>query len=122
MRPRREKEPRGQANMNVRIRRIVLATLCAAALVLIGIVVWDCRSSIRALAPEMGHSPADVDLLIALAALFAFASGQFLFLHAVADELCPDAPLAVRRFVKTAPLAACCVAVIGIGHQYWALI
>ena len=122
MRPRQEKKPPGQANMNVCIRRIVIATLCAAALVLVGVAVWDCRLAIRALAPAIGHSPTDVDLSIMLGALLAFASGQFLFLHAVADKLCPDVPSAVRWFAKSLALAACCVAVIGIGHQYWTLI
>ena len=112
----------GQANMKVRIRRIVSATLCAAALVLTGIAVWDCRSAIRELAPAIGHSPTDVDLSIVLGALLVFGSGQFLFLHAVADELCPEAPSEVRWFAKTLALEACCVAVAGILHQCWALI
>ena len=108
--------------MSVSSRRTVKAAVCALALAVIGIVVVDCRSAIGALAPRIGYDPAEVHLLVVFGALLAFAAGQLLFLHAVADRLCPHASPTLRWTFKTLAFELCCVAVIGMGHQCWVLI
>jgi len=102
--------------------RTIIGTILAAELVLAGIAAWDHQVAIQSVAPAMGYDMVVFGELTRLAAVFLIAAGQFVFLYAVADRLCPSVRPEVRWFAKTLVAAVVCVAMIGVGYEYWRLI
>ena len=102
--------------------RTIIGTFLAMELVLAGIVVWDHQSAIQTVATAIGHDTVVFGELTRLAAVCLIAAGQFVFLCAVADRLCPSVRPEVRWFAKTLVAAVGCVAMIGVGYEYWRLI
>ncbi len=108
--------------MDASVGRTIIGTILAAELVVAGIVAWDHQLTVQALAPVVADGLVISVELIRLAAVCLVVAGQFVFLCAVADRLCPSVRPQVRWFTKTLVAAAGCVAMIGLGYDYWLLI
>jgi len=90
--------------MVLKLTRCVFGYVWAASLLLAGGWLWQHREVLP-----------DHAMFLNSLAVLCMAGGVFVFMVLVADELLPDAPLAVRGFLKTFVGVVWCLALVVSG-------